>query len=223
MKKIRIFFTLSIISISTILFGGVFAQKVNPDNYQESSNTQNESISSNNGSKVLPPSNTTQANQKQTIAEQTNNYRTSQAYKDCMQQEGNNDNHCINWGNPGITVTANEQKKEGCKEGCCGIRLNTDFPFIGKCIGVTAGNGTGTTQIDAFPRLAGWLMKLIITIIMVISVLMIVAAGVMMTTGGYDKSNYTKGVTWIKAVAQAMALLWASGVILKLINPNFFR
>lgn len=118
---------------------------------------------------------------------------------------------------------AKQKVKEGCKDGCCGIRLNTDFPFIGKCIGVTADNGNGATQIDAFPRLAGWLMKLIITIIMVISVLMIVAAGVMMTTGGYDKSNYTKGVTWIKAVAQAMALLWASGVILKLINPNFFR
>lgn len=65
-------------------------------------------------------------------------------------------------------------------------------------------------------------MKLIMTIIMVMAILMIVAAGVMMTTGGYDKGNYSKGLEILKKVAVGMALLGASGVILKLINPNFF-
>lgn len=65
-------------------------------------------------------------------------------------------------------------------------------------------------------------MKFIITVIMIVSFLIIVAAGVMMTTGGFSSSNYSKGIEWIKTVAIALALLGASGVILKLINPNFF-
>ena len=37
----------------------------------------------------------------------------------------------------------------------------------------------------------------------------------MVTSSGYDSGNYNK-------VATGLALLGASGVILKLINPNFF-
>ena len=57
---------------------------------------------------------------------------------------------------------------------------------------------------------------------MIMSLLMIVIGGVLMTTGGREKSNYSKGMDMIKKVAYGMALLGASGVILKLINPNFF-
>lgn len=53
-------------------------------------------------------------------------------------------------------------------------------------------------------------MKLIMTVILVISLLMIVAAGVMMTTGGYEKGNYSKGLEMIKKVAIGIALLGAS-------------
>lgn len=103
---------------------------------------------------------------------------------------------------------------------CKGIKLNTDVPFVGNCIGISS--DSETTQINAFPRLMGGLMKLIMTVILVMSLLMIVAAGVMMTTGGFDKGNYSKGMELIKKVAIGIALLGASGVILKLINPNFF-
>lgn len=103
---------------------------------------------------------------------------------------------------------------------CKWIKLNTDVPFVGKCIGTTT--DSKTNQINAFPKLMWAMMKLIMTIIMVMSLLMIVAAWVMMTTGGYDKGNYSKGLEILKKVAVGMALLGASGVILKLINPNFF-
>ncbi|MDO4713506.1 MAG: hypothetical protein Q4B28_02415 [bacterium] len=66
------------------------------------------------------------------------------------------------------------------------------------------------------------MMKLVITVIMVVSFLMIVAAGVQMTSAGADTGQYNKGRGIIKNVATALALLGASGVILKLINPNFF-
>ena len=43
-----------------------------------------------------------------------------------------------------------------------------------------------------------------------------------MTTACAKSGNYTKGMDIIQKVAVGMALLGASGVILKLINPNFF-
>jgi hypothetical protein len=51
------------------------------------------------------------------------------------------------------------------------------------------------------------MMRLIMTVIMVLSILMIVVAGVMMTTGGFEKGNYTKGLEIIKKVAVGIALL----------------
>lgn len=103
---------------------------------------------------------------------------------------------------------------------CKWIKLNTDVPFVWRCIGTTTSDKT--TQLNAFPKLMWAMMRLIMTVIMVLSILMIVVAGVMMTTGGFEKGNYTKGLEIIKKVAVGIALLWASGVILKLINPNFF-
>ena len=103
---------------------------------------------------------------------------------------------------------------------CCGIKLNTNVPFVGNCIETKV--GAQTTQLNAFPRLIGGMMRLLMNIILVMSLLMIVAGGVLMTTGGREKSNYSKGMDMIKKVAYGMALLGASGVILKLINPNFF-
>ena len=66
------------------------------------------------------------------------------------------------------------------------------------------------------------LMKLTISIIMLMSFLIIVISGVMITSSGYDGGNYKEGIENIKKVAIGLTLLGASGVILKLINPNFF-
>ena len=57
---------------------------------------------------------------------------------------------------------------------------------------------------------------------MLMSLIIIIIAGVMVTSSGYDSGNYQKGLDLINKVATGLALLGASGVILKLINPNFF-
>ena len=102
---------------------------------------------------------------------------------------------------------------------CNGIKLNTNFPFVGSCIGFEWG---GTNQINVFPKMVKSLMKLIISVIMLMSLIIIIIAGVMVTSSGYDSGNYKKGLDLINKVATGLALLGASGVILKLINPNFF-
>ena len=102
---------------------------------------------------------------------------------------------------------------------CNGIKLNTNFPFVGSCIGFEWGK---TNQINVFPRMVKSLMKLIISVIMLMSLIIIIIAGVMVTSSGYDSGNYKKGLDLINKVATGLALLGASGVILKLINPNFF-
>lgn len=119
------------------------------------------------------------------------------------------------------------QKKESDKKNekttettCKGIKLNTDVPFIGNCI-ETTNKENATTQLNAFPRLMGAMMKLIMMTILIMSFLMIVAGGVLLTMKGSVK-QVEDGMALIQKVAIGMALLGASGVILKLINPNFF-
>lgn len=114
-----------------------------------------------------------------------------------------------------------EKLEEAERNRCKWIKLNTDFPFVGKCIGYET-DGTKTNQINVFPKMIRSLMKLTISIIMLMSFLIIVISGVMITSSGYDGGNYKEGIENIKKVAIGLALLGASGVILKLINPNFF-
>lgn len=111
---------------------------------------------------------------------------------------------------------------------CKWIKLNTNFPFIWDCIQTFDYSGTNedwtskTTPINAFPKLMWALMNLLMTVILIMSLLMIVYSWVLMTTWWYSTSNYTKGIWLLSQVAKWMALLWASWVILKVINPNFF-
>lgn len=102
---------------------------------------------------------------------------------------------------------------------CKWIKLNTNFPLVGSCIGFEWGKAN---QINVFARMVKSLMKLIISVIMLMSLIIIIIAGVMVTSSGYDSGNYKKGLDLINKVATGLALLGASGVILKLINPNFF-
>lgn len=109
---------------------------------------------------------------------------------------------------------------------CSGIKLNTDVPFIGNCIyfGKTEGTGDNKkiSQLDAFPYLISGLMKIVMTAILVISFVLIVVAGVMISASGISPNAYKTGMKLIEKVAIGIALLGASGVILKIINPNFF-
>ena len=106
---------------------------------------------------------------------------------------------------------------------CEWIQLNTNVPFVWNCIEIKeAGSKDGaTTPVNAFPKLMGAMMNLMMTIILIMSLLLIVYAGVLMTME-WSVSKQGEGMSIIKKVAAGMALLWASWVILKIINPNFF-
>lgn len=105
------------------------------------------------------------------------------------------------------------------KDVCCGVKLNTDVPFIWNCIELGQANWTTgkITEANAFPTLIAWLTKLLMTVILIVCFLVVIVAWVLWTT--WDSK---KGKELIKWVAIALALLGASGVILRLVNPNFF-
>lgn len=104
---------------------------------------------------------------------------------------------------------------------CCGVELNTSVPFIGKCIesesSYQSSDEKSVTWETAFPVLMSSLTKILVTAILIISFVLIVLGGVMIATG-----NPSGGKKMIIKVVIGIALLWASGVILRLINPNFF-
>jgi len=103
---------------------------------------------------------------------------------------------------------------------CCGVKLNTNVPFIGKCLEDEQYSGqdpTVVTQERAFPVLMGSLTQILVTVILIVSFVLIVVGGIMIATG-----NPKGGKDLLMKVVIGIALLGASGVILRLINPNFF-
>lgn len=104
---------------------------------------------------------------------------------------------------------------------CCWVSLNTKVPFIGNCIEskkeYIGGTETGVTWDTAFPTLMWALTQILVTIILIVSFVLIVVGGIMIATG-----NPSGGKKMIMKVVVGIALLWASWVILRLINPNFF-
>ena len=122
----------------------------------------------------------------------------------------------------------NENKCEKCSDPwvCCGVKLNTDVPFIGKCIrtGTDDSNtdGTTVTETTAFPRLMWWLTKIMTTIILLVCFGGILVWGVMVSASGGDDKTAGEWKKLIGKVIIAIALLGTSGIILHLINPNFF-
>jgi cytochrome bd-type quinol oxidase subunit 2 len=67
-----------------------------------------------------------------------------------------------------------------------------------------------------------WLTKILVTVILLTSFIAIIAAWVMMTASGSSDTWASNWKKLIWSVITALALLWASWVILRLINPNFF-
>ena len=104
---------------------------------------------------------------------------------------------------------------------CCGVKLNTSIPFIGSCIESNVdylwGDETAVSGEQAFPTLIGSLTKIMVSVILIVSFILIVVAGVMIASG-----QVSEGKKMIINVAVGLALLGASWVILHLINPNFF-
>ena len=100
---------------------------------------------------------------------------------------------------------------------CCGVSLNTNVPFIGDCIESKADDPSWISSDQAFPVLMWSLVKILVTVILILSFVLIIIGGIMIATG-----DAPWGKKMIIKVVIGIALLGASGVILRLINPNFF-
>jgi len=107
------------------------------------------------------------------------------------------------------------RKCEKCPDWCCWIKLNTDFPIIWNCIWGDKEDGVDAT--NAFPTMLGAFTKIIMSVILVVCFVMVIYAGILRSA-----NNPKEAKEWLTRVAITVALLWLSGVILKLINPNFF-
>lgn len=100
------------------------------------------------------------------------------------------------------------------------IELNTDFPFLGRCIGKDV-TSNGTNVANAFPYLMGVLVRVTMTIILVAGVLLIIGGGLMMTLQG-SMGTASQWKELIMKVIIGLAVLGTSAIVLNLINPNFF-
>lgn len=108
----------------------------------------------------------------------------------------------------------------------CGVKLNTDVPFIGRCLMYGNTNNTwlswDTTTVNslnAFPILMGALMRLLVWVILIVCLWTIIVWWFMMTVPG----QYDKGKWLVRKVIYTIAALWSLWLILYLINPNFFK
>ena len=100
-----------------------------------------------------------------------------------------------------------------CGGTCNWIELKTCFPIIWDCIG----DGEGEDATNAFPSMIWALTKIIMSLILVACFILIIYAGILWSA---DKPKEAK--EWLRRVGITILLLWFSGAILKLINPNFF-
>ncbi|USN57462.1 MAG: hypothetical protein H6766_03335 [Candidatus Peribacteria bacterium] len=99
------------------------------------------------------------------------------------------------------------------------MKLNTDVPFVGRCINQLDGleGNTQAGTATAFPRLMRALANIVMTLILVGSIVLLVVSGVMWTSGDAEQ-----GKKMMRRVILSLVLLGASGIILRLINPVFF-
>lgn len=126
-------------------------------------------------------------------------------------------------------LTQNIAVCEKCdKEKCnCGVKLNTSIPFIGSCLmyGNTNNpnqNGDGTTTVNslnAFPILMGALIRLLVSVILLACFGALIVGWFMMTI----PEQFKTGKSLVMKVVWTIVSLWSLGIILYLINPNFFK
>lgn len=104
------------------------------------------------------------------------------------------------------------------------IMLNTDIPFIWRCIkkDTNAVIGGQTTLGNAFPKLMWWLIRVVMAAVVIVGFLAILVWGFMVAAEG-AASTKQKGLELIKLAIAWLILVGTSGIILNLINPNFFK
>ena len=113
-----------------------------------------------------------------------------------------------------------QQQTKECKDWCCGIKLNTNFPGVWTCI--SFGKNGNTNPTNVFQKTIWTFTKLIMSIILVVCFVMIIIAWIMRAWAWEDSSQKTKAKKLIERVAITILLIWFSWVILRIINPNFF-
>ena len=96
-----------------------------------------------------------------------------------------------------------------------GIELNTDVPFIGRCI-------AKSDTSKSVPLVVWGLGKILMSLILVGCFIALIVAGVIIA-GGETLWGPKKWMSIIRSVVMALALLGSLGIILRLINPNFFK
>ena len=82
--------------------------------------------------------------------------------------------------------------------------MNTNVPFVGNCINFGGGSGEGNTeevnQLNAFPKLMGALMNIVMTASLIIGFVLILVGGIMIATGGVESGNVSAGKKMILKV-----------------------
>ena len=96
---------------------------------------------------------------------------------------------------------------------CNWVKLNTNFPIIWNCIWDSDDEDT----TNAFPTMIWALTKIVMSLVLVVCFILVIYAGIL-----WASDNPKDAKEWLKRVAITILLLWFSGVILRLINPNFF-
>lgn len=96
-----------------------------------------------------------------------------------------------------------------------GIVLNTDIPFVGRCI---LKDGTASGWWTAISGISRALTSIFMTLILTWGFAMIIWWWVQISMG-----DIKGGRSKIFNVIVAFAVLWSLGILLRLINPNFFK
>lgn len=99
-----------------------------------------------------------------------------------------------------------------------GIPLNTSLPFVGRCVERSSGEAGDDSALNAFPTLVSVATRMLVTVILLVSFIMIVVWGVQWSSG-----DAKGGKAKITKVIIGIAMLGMMGAILRLINPNFFK
>lgn len=95
------------------------------------------------------------------------------------------------------------------------ILLNTDFPFIGRCIDKAGNGGDGKSSLIG---ISSALTNIFMTLILTWGFAMIIRGWAQIAMG-----NMKDGRQKIINVIIAFAALGSLGILLRLINPNFFK
>ena len=99
------------------------------------------------------------------------------------------------------------------------IRSIYKYMYIWNCINI---GSEWTNPINAFPTMMSALTKIAMSLVLVVCFITIIIAWVMRAWAWDDSSKATTAKWLIIKVAITILLLWFSGAILRLINPNFF-